>query len=105
MTEIGSQAEAGSVVPVTVAILENPDGLLPGMTVEASVVLADGGAARGYLAPLVAIAPGDDEALGYVFKYDAQEGVVRRVPVEGDGAVSGNLVGISDGLEPCSCPK
>ena len=61
ITEIGSKAGEANTVPVTAAILESPRGLLPGMAVEASVVLSDDGGPRGYLVPLVAIAPGDGE--------------------------------------------
>ena len=98
ITEIGSTAGAANAVPVTAAILEGADGLLPGMAVEASVVLADDGAAQGFLVPLVAIAPGDEAAQGYVFKYDPQEGVVRKTPVRGPGAVKENMVGVAEGV-------
>ena len=99
ITEIGVAAGAANAVQVTAAILENPGGLLPGMAVEASVVLANDGGVRGFLVPLVAIAPGDAEARGYVFKFDAANGVVRKTPIRGVGAVSDNLIGITEGLE------
>ncbi len=101
VTEIGVAAGAANAVPVTAAILATPGGLLPGMGVEASLVLSDDDGSRGLLVPLVALAPGDDQARGYVFKYDESDGVVRKVAVavEGDGIVRGNLVSISVGLD------
>ena len=98
ITEIGSAAGAANAVPVTAAILEGPNGLLPGMAVEASLVLANNGGPRGFLVPLVAIAPGDKDGRGFVFKYDASGGVVRKTPVTGKGGVRGNLIGITEGV-------
>ena len=72
---------------------------LPGMAVEASVVLSDEDDLRGLLVPIVAIAPGDDQSRGYVFKYDPGAGVVRKTPVQGDGTISENLVSIIDGVD------
>jgi glycerol-3-phosphate dehydrogenase (NAD(P)+) len=66
--------------------------------VEASILLADDRAKRGYLVPLVAIAPGIGETRGYVFKFDAEGGVVRKTPIKSDGSISGNLGGISEGV-------
>lgn len=99
VTAIGVAAEAANTVDVTAAILEGPQGLLPGMAVEASLALSDGSDAGGFMVPLVAIAPGDEAAQGYVFKFDAAAGVVNRVPIAGEGVVSGNLISVSEGLE------
>lgn len=98
ITEIGSVSGAANAVPVTAAILQAPQGLLPGTTVEVSVVLANDGGADGFLVPLVAIAPGDSAARGYVFKYNPESGVVRKTPVRGDGVVSGNLIAATEGV-------
>ena len=101
ITEIGSAAGTANTVPVTATILERPDGLLPGTAVDVSVALSgtEGEGPRGFMVPLVAIAPGDGETQGYVFKYDEAGGVVRRTPVSGDGPVSGNLISVSQGVE------
>jgi len=98
ITEIGAEAGAANAVPVRATILEGPDGLLPGMAVEAGVTLTSDAGAEGFMLPLVAIAPGDEQAQGYVFKYDAVAGVVRRTPVKGEDVVRGNLVGVSEGV-------
>ena len=101
ITEIGSASGTANTVPVTAAILERPNGLLPGTAVDVSVVLSGEAGLQGFMVPLVAVAPGDENAQGYVFKYDAQDGVVRRTPVTNDenGAVSGNLISVSEGIE------
>ena len=97
ITEIGSSAGTANAVSVTAAILESPDGLLPGTAVEASIVLSLDDGQRGLLVPLVAIAPGDEKSRGYVFKYEATNGVVRKTPVSGGDIVNGNLIGITEG--------
>ncbi|NNG03696.1 MAG: efflux RND transporter periplasmic adaptor subunit [Inquilinus sp.] len=99
ITEIGASAGAANAVPVTATILEGPDGLLPGMAAQASVVLSNDDGPRGFLVPLVAIVASDENAEGYVFKFDATDGVVRKTPVQGDGSVSGNLIGVTVGVE------
>ena len=100
ITEIGTTAGAANAVPVKAAILESPGGLLPGMAVEAGLLLSDEAGSQGFLVPLVAIAPADANARGYVFKYDAENGVVRKTPIVGEGGVSGNLIGVTEGVEP-----
>lgn len=99
VSEIGSQASAANVVPVTAVVTKSNAGLIPGMGVEVGVKLSDTSNNQGYLVPLVAIAPGDEQARGYVFKFDADAGVVRKVPVTGGGGVNGNFVGLSEGVQ------
>ncbi len=99
ITEIGVAVDAANAVPVTAAILESPDGLLPGMAVEISVVLSVDDGPRGFLVPIVAIAQGDDKARGYIFKYDKVAGVVRKTPVRGEGTATGNLISITEGVD------
>ena len=45
-----------------------------------SLAGGDDGAA-GYLVPLIAIAPGDENAGGYVFKFDPDAGAVSKVAI------------------------
>ncbi|MFT6581200.1 MAG: RND family efflux transporter MFP subunit [Alphaproteobacteria bacterium] len=98
VTEIAAVSGAANAVTVTATILESPDGLLPGAAVEASIAFARrDGDNRGFLVPLVAIAPGDGEARGYVFKYDAETGMVKKTEVSGKYA-SGNMIGVSKGV-------
>ncbi|MEM8986620.1 MAG: efflux RND transporter periplasmic adaptor subunit [Pseudomonadota bacterium] len=100
--EIGAEAGAANAVPGTIAILTGADGLLPGMAAEVSIVLSEESGLSGFMAPIVAIAPGDETAAGtagYVFKYDADAGVVRKSAVRGErGGVDGNLVAVEEGL-------
>lgn len=98
ITEIGVVTGAANTVPITAALLSDPDGLLAGMAVDVSIVLADDGGSRGLLVPIVAIAPGDENAKGYIFKYEPENGVVRKTSVRGEGA-NGNFIGITEGLE------
>lgn len=98
ITEIGANAGPANAVAVKAAILESPGGLLPGMPVEVGVALADNGGARGFMIPLVAIAPGEEEGRGYVFKYDETSGSVTRSPISGGDTISGNLIGVAEGV-------
>lgn len=99
ITEIGAAAGSANAVTVTAAIIENTQNLLPGMSVEATLVLSNTNGSRGFLVPLVAIAPGDDNAQGYIFKYDAASGVVQKTAVVGGGSISGNLISIVEGVD------
>ena len=98
ITEIGAAASAANAVTVTAAIVDSPPSLLPGMAVDASVVFAEADGLSGFLVPVVALAEGDATADAYVFKYDPDAGVVRKTPVTGAGTISGNLIGISEGI-------
>ena len=49
---------------------------------------------------LTAIAPGDAAAPGYIFKYDAEAGAVRKVPVRGGEGAAQNLVELVEGVAP-----
>ena len=98
VTEIGAAASAANAVTVTAAIVDAPAALLPGMAVDASVVFAEADGLSGFLVPVVALAEGDDTADAYVFKFDPDAGVVRKTPVTGGGTISGNLIGISEGI-------
>ncbi len=100
VTEIGTISGSANAVQVTAALLDSPPELLPGMSAEVSVVLSGGREARGFLVPLTAIAPGDEAAPGYIFKYDAEAGAVRKVPVRGGEGVAQNLVEIVEGVAP-----
>ena len=100
ITEIGVEASAANAVPVKAVVSQHNGGLVAGMGVEVGIRLAGGPGDTGFMAPLVAIAPGDEAAEGYVFKYDPDAGVVRKMPVRGDGSgVNGNLIGVAEGLE------
>ncbi len=99
ITEIGSAAGAGNAVPVKATLLDPPSQMLPGMTAEATVVLSNDENKRGYLVPLVAVAPGDKPESGYVFKFDPDTQTVNKTEVTGR-AGQGNLVEITQGIGP-----
>lgn len=96
--EIGASAGSANAVPVTAAVNDAPVALVPGMAVEVGVALSNAQASNAFLVPLVAVAPGDEDAPGYVFKYDAVAGVVRRTPIRGGAGVIGNALAVSEGL-------
>ncbi len=100
ITEIGTISGSANAVPVTAALLDSRSELLSGMAAEVSVVLSSGREARGFLVPLSAIAPGDEAAQGYVFKYEVEAGAVRKVPVRGGEGVAQNLVEVVEGVAP-----
>jgi multidrug efflux pump subunit AcrA (membrane-fusion protein) len=70
------------------------------MTVEIAILLAGKSGQASYLVPLVAIAPGDTNADGYVFVYDSQSSTVKKTPVFSDqsGARNNHAV-ISKGVK------
>ena len=94
ITEIGTASSAANAVTVVAAILDGPKALLPGMAAEVQVPLGDTGDDAGFLVPLTAIAPGDDTAPGYVFLFDAADGIVRKSPVESGDSAIGDLVAV-----------
>ncbi|MBL6598355.1 MAG: efflux RND transporter periplasmic adaptor subunit [Alphaproteobacteria bacterium] len=100
ITEIGATAGAANAVTVKGAILSGGGALLAGMAVDVGVTLAGERATEGYLVPLVSIAPGEGPARGFVFKFDAESGQVRRTAVKGVGVIDGNLVGVAGGIKP-----
>ncbi|MGI9501248.1 MAG: efflux RND transporter periplasmic adaptor subunit [Geminicoccaceae bacterium] len=99
VTEIGSTAGTANAVNVVAALTSAPDALLPGMSAEVKMSLSgsDDGAA-GYLVPLIAIAPGDDTADGYVFKFDPNAGAVSKVAISGKEGRD-NMIAVSEGVE------
>lgn len=99
ISEIGAASTTGNAVLVKASILSGADGLLPGMTVEAGLSLSGDAQTTGLLIPLVAIAPGDDAAKGYVFKFDPAAGVVNKTPIESSGTIEGNFVSVVDGVQ------
>jgi RND family efflux transporter MFP subunit len=98
ITEIGTASGSANTVPVKVALLEKRSGLLPGMSAKASVTLSGGETARSFLVPLTAIAPGDKEAQGYVFKFNADSKALSRVPVRRRNGVRDNYIAIAEGV-------
>lgn len=101
ITKIGRAAESANAFPVSVALLDPPPGISPGMTALVSLTL--GGTGQGgetaYLVPLSAIAPGESPQQGYVFRYRPETETVEKVSVRGRG-VRDNFVEIYEGVAP-----
>ena len=98
LIEIGTASGAANAVSVKAALLDGPGSLLPGMSAEVTVSLEDGGQNAGFLVPLTAVAPGDDNAEGYVFIFDPEAQVVRKVAVRGGTGALDNLVSLAEGV-------
>ncbi len=100
VSEIGTQAEAGNVFPVKVAILEQQEGALPGMTTEVSLILGGEDDKASYLVPISALAPGADPENpkdGFIFVFDPETSAVRKTAIKAEG-IRDNLMVISDGV-------
>jgi RND family efflux transporter MFP subunit len=99
ITEIASTATTGNAYSIKGSLLDPSDQVRPGMT--AVVIAADAAANtdEGYFVPLSAIAPGEGELVGTVFKYDSDAGVVRQQPIVANG-VQDNLVVVTEGVSP-----
>lgn len=97
ITQIGTAAGAANAVEVTASVVDGPGGILPGMAAEVGVPFVNNNGSRGFLVPLVAIAPGDGTVRGYVFKFDEASGAVRKTAIVG---VKGreNFIEITDGV-------
>jgi RND family efflux transporter MFP subunit len=97
ITEIETTASSGNAYTVKASLGAPPPELKPGMTAQVSIAAPDEAPDAGYLVPLAAVAPGDTENVGAVFKYVPEEGVVRRNAIQAQG-VRDNLVLFQDGL-------
>lgn len=99
ITEIGVASGAANAVQVTAVLSNVRDGILPGMSAEVELPLTGGADQSGFLIPLTAISPGDDDGQGYVFVFDPDARVVRRTAVTPGQGVFENLVAISSGVD------
>lgn len=98
ITEIGSASGQANAVSVTAALVSSPVSVLPGMSANVRLALANNDVARsGYLVPLSTIAPADQPGMGFVFKFDRQAGVVRRTEITGHEGRD-NLVQVTNGV-------
>jgi RND family efflux transporter MFP subunit len=99
ISEVEAAASAGNAYSVKASLTEPPATLHPGMTATITARADTALSTPGYFVPLAAIAPGETEFAGIVYRYDAEAGVVRRVPIAAEG-VRDNLVIVTEGIEP-----
>jgi len=99
VSEIGRMAESANAFPVKVNILTSDTNLRPGMTAELSFKITEAAFQKAFLVPVSALSPGAEPSRGYVFIYDKATSTVQRQAVRGLGAVVGNQVMITEGLE------
>lgn len=98
ISEIGQSLNVADTVTVNVAVIDPPADLLPGMSGSATFRFHDG--PDGYYVPFGAVAAGDRPGTAFVFRYDAQAGVVRQVQITTAGGQGENVLvteGISQG--------
>jgi len=92
VTEISSVAGTANAFPVKVTIQGDTTRIRPGMTAEVTVLLAGATGEASYLVPLIAIAPGDEAARGYLFVYDEETSTVRKTPIALEGVRDNDAV-------------
>ncbi|MEM7444970.1 MAG: efflux RND transporter periplasmic adaptor subunit [Pseudomonadota bacterium] len=97
ISEIGQSLNVADTVTVNVAVINPPEDLLPGMTGSATFQFHEG--PDGYYVPFGAIAAGDTPDVAYVFRYNAQAGVVNRVQVTTSGGQGENVL-VTEGISP-----
>ena len=95
IVEVGRDVGGDNSIPVTIAIDNPPEGLLPGMAASATVSLET--AEAGTPVPFAAIVAGADANQAHVFLYEPETSTVRLTPVSLIGAQE-DLVLVSDGL-------
>lgn len=99
VTQLSTAASQGNAFPVTAGLLNPPPVVRPGMTAEVALTIPVPGRQGGYLVPLVAISPGDEQPpeVG-LFRFDPDAQVVRRVTATIDGVRDNNLL-VVDGID------
>ncbi len=98
IVEIGAVSSAGNAVDVVAAVTEAPPGLRAGMSAEVAITFSSEQKTAGYFVPLAAVAPGDTEQSAIVFRFEADQQVVRRVSVRFVGSIAADAVAV-EGLE------
>jgi RND family efflux transporter MFP subunit len=100
VSEISSAAGSASTFPVKVAILDAGGQIRPGMSAQVSLLLSQEDEETGYLIPISALAPGDEESMAYVFVFDPQTSAVKKTPVKTPAGLEDNNVAVKAGLKP-----
>ena len=92
--EMGAKADTGNLFPIRISLERFPPTVRAGMTAEVTLTVVREDQPKGYLIPISAIAPGDEQAKGYVFVFHPDSSTVRRMPIEPLGARD-NLIAVS----------
>ena len=98
VTEIETSASSGNAYAVKASLRAPPDELRPGMTAQVTISAPAAAPEAGFLVPLAAVTASDEGNAGVVFKYVAEEGVVRRTQIVAAG-VRDNLVLVQEGVD------
>ena len=96
---IGSAAGVANSFPIKADLLNPPAFIKPGMSADVHFTLRDDKHHDGYLIPLAAILPGDNDAFAYVFIYDPDTSKVHKTAIETPkDAAQNNMIQVSKGL-------
>ena len=98
VSEISPQAGDANAFPVTIRLLNSPDGLRPGMSAEVVFTFATKARGNSFSVPVGALKPDVETSKALVFVYDAEKGVINSRPVQVVG-VSGNRPQIVGGVK------
>lgn len=98
VTDVGRVAGTANAFPVKIKILTTDLKLRPGMTAEVTFQIAEADHQRAFLVPVSALSPGASPQQGYVFVFDPEKSVVKKVPVKGLESVVGNRLMVIEGL-------
>jgi len=94
VTEIESTAGDGNVFGVKITLIDPPSALRPGMSASVGIATQSTEEKSGYLIPLGAIASGDQDNKGFVFKFDQQTGKLTKIPVTPQ-TVRANMIAVT----------
>lgn len=97
VTEISAEGGAGNIFAVQVSLDSFPMELRSGMTAEVMLSVIRQQGTTGFLIPISAISPGDEQSKGYVYVYQSETTTVMRIPINPVGAAD-NLIAVT-GLE------
>lgn len=99
VTDIGRLASTANAFPVKINILTMDPKLRPGMTAEVTFQISEADQQRAFLVPVSAMRPGQEANRGYVFVFDPATSTVSKTSVRGLGAVEGNRLMVTEGLQ------
>jgi multidrug efflux system membrane fusion protein len=97
ITYIGTAAIQANSFPVKVVLNEPNAKIKPGMTAEANLTVMNEHQTPGYLVPLQAFLPRQEANRGFVFVYDPQLSMVKKIPVHARGIENEHAI-VSEGL-------
>ena len=99
VSEVGQAASNASTFSVKVALKDTVGNIRPGMSAEVNLMLASGDKESGFLIPIHAIVPGDQDTGSSIFIFDSETSTVKKTQVEAQVSVDNNIVA-TKGVKP-----